>query len=427
MSTIQDHSAMKFMYLSLMKRPYLTLAVLSLLMVAEMGLAFGNFLPIEYDLPVGWLLFLTILAWIGTVGLIGVSAPVVRSTMSYMHSVLMKRPYLILAMLSLAIITEITLAFLGIWHFEYQWLLGCLLFITILIWMSIACLAGVATPIGRSVMKYAYPILMASPLVVLAVIWLVIFGQSHPNSPLLYIAMLWLATTVIIGTVSPADTYEKALAILVVFPLMFLTWIGLFSFAGLMFNYGFTLSLGWLAFAITFLPHALRTRSTLATIAGKPRIHSMYIAAAITAIGKSTGFIVLATGMILAIPFLYGVFFFIAPVALPAILFAVPGTALFGIMKHPYRNIAMAAIGLWVMLVTVGALWMILIDDGLDAFTDEEITAAQSVLDTSRCIYAKSPLPSNYAPATYRVVKDNDGFRVLGYTYWGLPERVCSH
>ena len=109
---------------------------------------------------------------------------------------------------------------------------------------------------------------------------------------------------------------------------------------------------------------------------------------------------------------------------LAAVVVSVPGTALIGMMRHPYQNIAVAAIGLWVMIIFVGWYWYAVMDDGLDEFTGEEHAAAEKILTRAESI---CPNYSFYIPSMNRVAKDdNGGFRSVNRTWWRLPAS-CYH
>ena len=97
------------------------------------------------------------------------------------------------------------------------------------------------------------------------------------------------------------------------------------------------------------------------------------------------------------------------------------GTVLIGRIRHPYRNIAVAVIASWAMITVGGWVRFETVGNGLDAFTGQERTAAKEALDAAYCDDA------SYEPARFQVLKDDNGrFRVLGYTWWGLPSTTPS-
>ena len=102
------------------------------------------------------------------------------------------------------------------------------------------------------------------------------------------------------------------------------------------------------------------------------------------------------------------------------------GTVLTRRIRFPRQYIVIGALGMWAVF-TVGGwgwLYLIMIDNGLSAFTGQERKEAEDALDSA--LWCGDPLGLDIPPAI-RVVRGDDGnFRVLGYTWWGLPSGASS-
>ena len=100
---------------------------------------------------------------------------------------------------------------------------------------------------------------------------------------------------------------------------------------------------------------------------------------------------------------------------------AVLGTIL-AIMSS-YRRIMVAVICVWSVTMIGGWIWMGMIDNGLDTFVGQERVVAERAIRDSRC----NDIGIGMYPNKVRVIKEENGeFRVLGYTWWGLPSNSPS-
>lgn len=63
--------------------------------------------------------------------------------------------YWLLGLLFAIGVAEAALAGIGVFPDKYDWILGFMLFGTVLAWMSAAALAGAVAPASNTVMKYA--------------------------------------------------------------------------------------------------------------------------------------------------------------------------------------------------------------------------------------------------------------------------------
>ena len=102
------------------------------------------------------------------------------------------------------------------------------------------------------------------------------------------------------------------------------------------------------------------------------------------------------------------------------------GTVLTSRIRFPRQYIVIGALAVWVVITVGGWAWpyLITIDNGLSAFTGQERKEAEDAL--SNALLCGGPLDLDI-PTAIRVVKDGHGnFRVLGYTWWGLPSGASS-
>ena len=109
-----------------------------------------------------------------------------------------------------------------------------------------------------------------------------------------------------------------------------------------------------------------------------------------------------------------------------SILGPIVGTVLTSRIRFPRQYIVIGALAVWAVITVAGWAWpyLITIDNGLSAFTGQERKEAEDALDNA--LLCGGPLDLDI-PTAIRVVKDGHGnFRVLGYTWWGLPSGASS-
>ena len=164
---------------------------------------------------------------------------------------------------------------------------------------------------------------------------------------------------------------------------------------------------------LSFLATAIALRTFLAKKKAKTPL--LYVTVALIPLGISTALIFLMSpGAVILAP---GFLIVLSPML---------GTVLIGTLEHPIQHIVVGML-VPVMIIVIGG-WarMGMIDDGLDAFTGQERVEAEHALRLRGC-FGGDGRPS--PPLVLRVVKGDGGeFRVLGYTWWGLPsnERSCG-
>ena len=221
------------------------------------------------------------------------------------ESILMKpRLYTILAITLLLLIVELGLALGNLVPIEDEWLLGWLLFLTLLICMGMAGLIGVVAPVDRSAVKYIYPILVALPLAIFTIFWTPLIATW---GLVLFLGIItWLAIAALIGAATSAKQTTNSYSILIVVPLIVTALIGIpmviLLWTGPLLAE--VLNTAWwaelfmllvavlygLALALMIGAVALRT-----AMADKPGTPLLYIVVALRALGISAAALVLLT------------------------------------------------------------------------------------------------------------------------------------
>ena len=148
------------------------------------------------------------------------------------YSTFQKRPglsYLLLGLVFVIGVAEVVLAGIGIFPDRYDWILGFMLFGTVLAWMCAAALAGVVAPISNTVMKYANGVLAALPLPFLV---FMVAAIPYPNldtssSWLIYLSLIigpivlvWMTLAGLAGSLAPRDINARAYVPLIISPLL---------------------------------------------------------------------------------------------------------------------------------------------------------------------------------------------------------------
>ena len=164
--------------------------------------------------------------------------------------------------------------------------------------------------------------------------------------------------------------------------------------------------------ALSSLAAAMALRTFLAKKAKTPLL---YVTVALIPLGISTALIFLMSpGAVILAP---GFLIVLSPML---------GTVLIGTLEYPVQHIVVGTLVLIMVIIVGGWVRVEMIDDGLDAFTGQERAEAGRALRLEGCFVGLGqPSP----PPVLRVVKVDGGeFRVLGYTWWGLPsgQRSCG-
>ena len=234
-----------------------------------------------------------------------------------------------------------------------------------------------------------------------------------------------IGTALLVWTLVPRSRRAKAYLIFVVFPLASMTSAALFltsisTFPPWPVNLepeivaaAIYIGSGLLTIAsLSFLATAIALRTFLAKKAKTPLL---YVTVALIPLGISTALIFLmGPGAVILAP---GFLIVLSPML---------GTVLIGTLEYPVQHIVVGTLVLIMVIIVGGWIRVEMIDDGLDAFTGQERAEAERALRLEGCFVGLGqPSP----PPVLRVVKGDGGeFRVLGYTWWGLPsgQRSCG-
>ena len=152
--------------------------------------------------------------------------------------------------------------------------------------------------------------------------------------------------------------------------------------------------------------------------ADKPRPRRQYIIVALKSLGISVVVFTLMVAGLLSVSVMPEIVGFVTFLLLPwiaAAVFSVPGTALIGTLKHPHRNIVVAAIGLWAMIAVMGWYWVWTMGDGLDGLTNGERVVAERSLSKAHC---KNRINVGI---NSRAIAYDTGFAVDRRTWWRFP------
>ena len=169
---------------------YAILTGLFLLVIAEMGLALADLVPIEYEWGLGWILFLTVVTC-GTMAIwIGLKAPISHRAMKYAYRILVLVAFL------LVILTVIGLRFSSV----FPTLDVSSLTLIPMVWLGASGLVVAIAPTNNSVKLYS--ILLVFPLVVAASIG--VLTLTMILGPYVYVAGVlgWLGVSLVIGIVA---------------------------------------------------------------------------------------------------------------------------------------------------------------------------------------------------------------------------------
>ena len=306
---------------------YPILAGLSLLLIAEMALAGVDLVPIEYEGALGWLMFLTILAWAGIAVVIGVAAPAggdapkdapkQRAPNIYVPDFSVDEP------------------------------------------------GGGGEPKRRG-----HIIWILSPALFATLVLLAIWGANIFQAQFLldfirlpYISaliMVWIGMVVIVGATANVESSKKTYLIMNVFPLLALL----------------ALSLTFLLFPIGALFIILSVPLVIGVVVR--RNEKSWITVAVATVGISVVYFVLYGGVLFigsVVLFAIGptesyssdhpgvavgIFAsFLLGIGLLALTNSVFATVLIGTMRRPIRNITVAGIGMAAMILVSGWYWLL--------------------------------------------------------------------
>ena len=275
---------------------YPILAALSLLLIAEMALAGVNLIPIEYEGALGWLTFLTIVAWTGIAMVIGVAAPAGGDAPKRRSHIIWILSPALFAMLVLLAIRR------GENLFQAQFLLDLILLpdllVLVMVWIGMVVIVGATANVEHS--KKTYLIMNVLPLSMLTQITL-----SGPAGYLLddlFTPVAFLLNSLVIGAVLRRTVLPDK------------SWIALAM-----------ISLG--ISAVSFVAAIALQALLIASMAG-------------SVVGQFNRVFIVIT-------------------VLSSLIFSVPLTVLVGTMRLPIRNITVAGIGMAAMILVFWWYWLL--------------------------------------------------------------------
>ena len=148
--------------------------------------------------------------------------------MTFAYTILVHYRYRILSIVSLLTVVQIAVLLLDVVSFEHERVLVWYSYFTLLIWMGVAGLLGVISPVGDDMQKGVYLTLSAILvavfvhfwLIVAGVYWHVFWGNGLP-------ILVWIGVAGLIGAFATADRNSRMHKILVVFSLNLTFWAGL--------------------------------------------------------------------------------------------------------------------------------------------------------------------------------------------------------
>ena len=143
--------------------------------------------------------------------------------MQYVPSILMRYRYPILALFSLLLILQmVAVAVISSVpaEYEYEWVFGWTLLITMVAWTGIAGVIGVGAPVGSKVLKRGGDIILIlssalfatflfSPILGAILFQFAFFVDLFWQPHLLLFVIVWLGIVVVVGTISDAEIGRK--------------------------------------------------------------------------------------------------------------------------------------------------------------------------------------------------------------------------
>jgi len=334
--------------------------------------------------------------------------------MQHILPILMRYRYLILASLSLLLISEMVVVDIDFVPVEYEWVFRCLVALTMAAWTGILCVIGYGPPIDRAVVKrtsniYApdssvvaledepkrrgHIVLVLSPALfamfaLLSILSPILFHLSPilfqaqflldligpywtvffwPYWPVFF--MVWIGIVVIVGANVNVDSSKKTYLVVNVFPILVLGLTILFVPAALLLGVsnGVIQLFGLLVvFLSTFLVIGAVVRRTMLS-------DNSWITVAMISFGISAvSFVPVMLNLLfaasgaarldtcldcpgLAVGVITAIVI-VTPILL-SLTISVPLTMLIGTMRHPIRNITVAGIGIAPMIVLFVVHW----------------------------------------------------------------------
>lgn len=317
--------------------------------------------------------------------------------MQHILPILMRYRYLILASLSLLLISEMVVVDIDFVPVEYERVFRCLVALTMVAWTGILCVIGYGPPIDRAVPKRTsniyvpdfsvaaledepkrrgHTILVLSPALFAMFALLSILGANLYQVQFLLdlirwpywlvFFMVWIGMVMIVGATVNIDSSKKTYLVVNVFPILVLGLTNLFVPAailldGVMYLFGLLV-----AFLSTFLVIGAVVRRAMLS-------DNSWIRVAMISFGISVVSFVPVMLNLLSVAFsaaeldtcndcpglAVGVFtgiVIVTPILL-SLTISVPLTMLIGTMRRPIRNVTVAGIGMVPLILLFVVYW----------------------------------------------------------------------
>ncbi len=290
------------------------------------------------------------------------------------YSVFQEHPYLsrlLLGLISVIGVAEVVIAGTGVFTRMHDWILGCLLLATTLAWAGAAALTGTVAPVGNTAMKYAYGVLLVFPLILLVYMTadLILYQEFFDTEPdwlprsVRLTFWVWMALAGLVGSLTPHNIDARAYVPLIIAPLLVgvgvmvvlaflllmlmgsalipgadwvrwesggLSLLGLYGLATFLLFRGFLVRFTWIR----------RLRVNVSLIALGITMASYCVIAILT--------------FRVGVELLYWYASWTLFVPLPAgIIISIPVGSLISEMRHPYRNVLVAAIGPGLLMLMI--------------------------------------------------------------------------
>ena len=356
-------------YSTFQKRPYLSRLLLALIFVIgvlEMIVAANGALPERYDWILGCLLFGTTLAWMGAAALAGVTAPISQRTMKYACRVL-----LVFLIVSIApMVASMALYQLSGGEQDGLTYSTVLMALILWAWMTLAGLIGSLAPRDTSTM--AYTLLVICPLItgmgVMVYLLMTMPGVPLPDEsvgfPLLglYGLAVFLLFRVLLSRLKWTRRLRSGLLLVpAVASTLVLTILTLWG-VGWMSDVRtsvFDLRTSVLFGVVILAPFGVVTLRALRSEQSRERqLRDLMIAVVALGIAMASYWVIVLVSFVLGTVILYSVWALMLLLPIMAgIVVAIPLGRVISRMRHPYRNMLVAAIGPGLVMTTTMCLY----------------------------------------------------------------------
>ena len=316
--------------------------------------------------------------------------------MQHILHILMRYRYLILASLSLLLISEMVVVDIDSVPVEYEWIFRCLVALTMVAWTGILCVIGYGPPIDRAVVKrtsniYApdssvidaledepkrrgHIVLVLSPALfvmfaLLSILGAILFQAQFlleiigPYWPVFF--MVWIGMVVIVGATVNVDSSKKTYLVMNVFPLLVLVWIMLYAVSSWIMLYMVVSSESEVWYGVMYLFGGLVVFLSYFLIVRAVVLRTMLpdkysIRLAVISFGISVVLSAVSFMPVMIVASMHSVLLWLFPLIIAILMsltISVPLTILIGMVGRPIRNITVVGIGIVPMIVLFVVYW----------------------------------------------------------------------